>query len=289
MNALSFGEILWDVYPDNKCLGGAPLNFAAHLAKHGENAYMMSAIGNDDLGEETKRKVKQWQVRDKYLCTLDNKPTGRCLVTLDENKVPSYNLLEDVAYDYIPCNELADDFDVLYFGSMALRSKENFFSLEKLLRENNFKNVFVDLNIRPPFSFKDSVRFCVKNATILKISLEEMGVVSEFLEIEELQDYKEFAKKLSFVYNNLKCIIITLGADGSYALDCAQNKGYFCACEKSEVKSTVGAGDSFSAAYLHKYVKNNEISKCLEYATKVAGFVVSRYEAVPDYNIEDFA
>ena len=93
MIALSFGEILWDVYPDKKFLGGAPLNFAAHLKKHGENVYMMSALGNDELGKEAIKRIEDWIINTSYILSLDDKPTGSCMVALDENKVPSYNLL----------------------------------------------------------------------------------------------------------------------------------------------------------------------------------------------------
>lgn len=96
------------------------------------------------------------------------------------------------------------------------------------------------------------------------------------------------AAKLSGLYSNLKCIIVTLGGNGAYAFDCVTGKEYTCDAEKVEVKSTVGAGDSFSAAFLHKYINNNEIPACLKYASKVAGLVVSQYDAVPDYKIEDF-
>lgn len=283
MKILSFGEILWDVYDNRKCIGGAPLNFAAHMAKHGDEIYMLSALGADKLGEEAIQQIERWGVSTKYISVLNEKETGKCVVTLDKNKVPTYNLLGDVAYDYITCNAITDRFDVLYFGTLALRSESNYYSLKKLMEENEFDNVFVDINIRPPFYTKETVNFAIQNATILKISLEELATVSELIGSCGATGYKEFATRLAESYNALKCIVITLGSEGAYALDCASNSGYFCMSEKVEVKSTVGAGDSFSAAFLHKYLKKKDIPACLEHATKVAGFVVSQYDAVPDY------
>lgn len=287
MKFLSFGEILWDVYPDGNALGGAPLNFAAHLAKHREKVYMLSAIGKDELGSEAVAQLKAWGVSSEYVSSLDDKSTGKCLVSLDENKVPSYNLLTDVAYDYISAENLEEGFDVLYFGTLSLRSGHNFNTLSSLLKASKFNEVFVDVNIRPPFYSAETVRFAVVNATILKISDEELATVSEQLRIEK-SDYKDFAKKLADTYSNLKIIIITRGAKGSFALDCKSGEEFSCGCERVELKSTVGAGDSFSAAFLHKYLGGNSIQFCLEYASKIADFVVSNYDAVPTYNAEDF-
>ncbi len=288
MKVLSFGEILWDIYPDKKYIGGAPLNFSAHLAKHGEEVYMFSAVGQDDLGREAKIQLEKWGVSTKYVSNLNNKQTGKCLVTLDDKCIPAYNLLQDVAYDDITCKEISDDFDILYFGTLALRSDCNYNSLNTLIRNNQFEEIFVDVNIRPPFYSKETVKFSIENATILKISVEELHTVSGLLGISKLLDYKVFANKLSSLYKNLKYIIITLGDEGAYAFDCINNTEYSCRCTEIEVKSTVGAGDSFSAAFLYKYLHKADINSCLEYAVKIAGYVVSEYEAVPNYNINDF-
>ncbi len=288
MKALSFGEILWDVYPDKKYLGGAPLNFAAHLARHGERVSMLSAVGQDELGLSALNQMRAWGVSCELVSQLSEKPTGQCLVTLDENSSPSYNLLSDVAYDYIPCDRLEGDFDVLYFGTLSLRSSYNCAGLEKLLDTHTFKEIFVDVNIRPPFYSEKTVKFALEKASVLKISLEELPAVAALCVISDTVDYKKTAGEISALYNNLKCIVITLGKDGAWALDCENNRDCFCDSEKTKVVSTVGAGDSFSAAFLHKYLGGSDLQPSLEYASRVAGFVVSSFDAVPDYNIKDF-
>lgn len=288
MNVLSFGEILWDVYPDSKYIGGAPLNFAAHISKQGHNAYMMSSLGGDELGQEAIKQLKKWKISTEFVSVLENFKTGICRVTLDKNSVPSYDLLADVAYDYISSDKVVEDFDVLYFGTLALRSEYNFNSLKKIIYTSKFKEVFVDINIRTPFFSKETVEFAIENATIVKISLEEMSVTSKLLFDQSVESYKAFSEMLSKKYPNIKCIIITLGENGAYAFDCKKLAKHFCDSEKIEVKSTVGAGDSFSAAFLSKYLQGKDISDCLKYASKIAGIVVSDYSAVPDYNMEDF-
>lgn len=288
MKILSFGEILWDVFPDKKYIGGASLNFAAHMAKHGQQTYMLSALGEDDLGKEALEQLDALGVSCKYVSNIKDKQTGKCVVTLDENLIPSYNLLNDVAYDYISCDNLPDDFDVLYFGTLATRNEHNFNCVNGLIKTNNFKEIFVDVNIRAPFYSKKQVELCVKNATILKISLEELETISQLLEMADTTDYKAFSKELIKNNSNLKCIIITLGSDGAYAMDTLNNKEFSCGVSNVKVVSTVGAGDSFSAAFLHQYLSGRDVQFCLEYASKVAGFVVSNTEAVPDYSISDF-
>ena len=289
MNVLAFGEILWDVYPDRKCLGGAPLNFAAHLARHGEQSFMLSAVGDDNLGAEALAQVRQWSVSAEYIAELPEKQTGCCLVTLDERLVPSYNLLQDVAYDHISCDALSGEFDVLYFGTLALRSEANCRALKKLLAARHFKEVFVDVNIRPPFYSAETVRFAMENATMLKVSDEELPVICHILGVDSAIGYEAAAKLLADIFPNLSCVIMTLGEKGAYVYACEDAVSCQRDGEAVEVRSTVGAGASFSAAFLAKYLQGNALDVCLNHAVKVAAFVVSEYAAVPDYQTEDFS
>lgn len=286
MKALSFGEILWDVYHDKKYLGGAPLNFAAHFSKQGGESYMLSALGKDELGKEALAKLSEWEIESEYISLLNDHPTGRCIVTLNSRSVPLYDLLQHVAYDHIPFRSVSENFDLLYFGTLALRSTENFAVLKKLIRENSFSEILTDVNIRKPFYSRESVQFSVENATVLKISQEELPTVAELLEIFDFINYKHFAQKTAKLYSNLKCIVITRGADGAYALECKSEKEYSAPAPKSNVVSTVGAGDSFSAAFIYWYLQQKDIRFCLDRAARLAAYVVSEYDAVPDYRID---
>ena len=289
MKILSFGEILWDVYPESKYIGGAPFNFAAHLAKHGESAYMLSAVGDDALGREAEAALSDMGVLSVYLTKRADKPTGQCLVSLDGASVPSYRLLSDVAYDYIDTDGVADGFDALYFGTLALRSSHNFRSLQALLEKHRYKEIFCDVNIRPPFSSKEAVTLCLDTATLLKISLEELSTVASMIGVAPTKDYASFAKALAAQHENLSCIIVTLGAEGAYAYDSKAKREYTVASRTVSVASTVGAGDSFSAAFLHRYLQKCGLRECMEYANAVAEYVVTQMAAVPDYVAEDFA
>ncbi len=288
MKVLAFGEVLWDIYPDKEFIGGAPFNFAAHAAKHGEEVCLLSSVGNDDLGSRTLKCVESFGIDTKHVLRLSNKETGKCVVTLNEHSVPSYDLFDDVAYDYISCNSVCEKYDVLYFGTLALRSEYNFESISKLVLNNNFNEIFVDINIRPPHFSNKSVEFAFNNATIIKISDEELPTVCKSLNMSYNNDYANFAKDFSNKYTNLKCIIISLGDKGAYAFDCDKKQEFFSESENADVISTVGAGDSFSAAFLSMYFKNKSIPECIKHANKIAAFVVSNYDAVPNYNVKDF-
>ena len=282
MKVTAFGEIVWDVYPDNACLGGAPLNFAAHLARHGHEVYMLSAVGTDAYGDKALAQMRDWNIRTEYVARLTDKQTGKCLVSLDANGVPMYDLLQNTAYDYIP-SVTSLKADVLYFGSLALRSENNRNTLQQLLDTARFSDVFVDINIRAPFYSEDTVCFAVEHATILKISDEELPVVAELLQICAT-DLHTFIKQAAAKYPSVQCLILTCGGDGALVYHRAEDTVYACASKKVEVVSTVGAGDSFSAAFLHNYSRKDPIPQCASYAAAVAGFVVSRQEAVPAYD-----
>ncbi len=279
---LAFGEVLWDVYPDEKYMGGAPLNFAAHFVKQGGRAYLASALGDDALGHEALEKVLDWGIDADYLPLLSDRETGRCLVRVDEKGIPTYNLLNDVAYDFIDCKIRGKEFDALYFGTLAIRGDFNLEKVRSLLQNNNFHEVYVDVNVRPPFFSKERLLFALENATILKISDEELPVLAETLFRAEC-GFAEAALQISSMYRQLKLILITRAEKGSYLYDCEHRAEYFSDAVKTRVVSTVGAGDSFSAAFLYHYLRGAALDDCLIAAGRLSAFVVSKPDAVPEY------
>lgn len=283
MKLLSFGEIIWDVYPNEKYLGGAPLNFAAHFAKQGGDAYILSALGDDELGKEALNKLPLWKVNSEYVSVLSGKETGKCLVSLNERGVPSYNIVRDSAYDYIDCSAVSNGFDALYFGTLALRNEENRQGLVGLIKSHSFREIFADVNLRKPFISRESLMLCMENATVLKISDEELPSVSKMV-FDTEYSYKDIVTEISKAFQNIKLIIITLGEKGSLAYDVLNKASFSCDAESVTVASTVGAGDSFSAAFLYKYMSGFDINSCLKTASRISAYVVSKTEAVPKYD-----
>ena len=282
MKILAFGEVLWDIYPDSEHIGGAPFNFAAHFKKCGGNSWVISAVGNDELGDKTIEIIEKMGVGSEYV-SRSQRETGKCLVTLNEKQIPSYNLLNNVAYDDIKAPELTEKIDVLYFGTLALRNDNNQETIKEIIKKYKFDEIFCDLNIRPPFYSEETINLAMKSATILKISDEELPEVMKF--VGEYNTDKEGAELICSKFKNVKLVIITKGENGSFVYDAVNLKIYECKAKKTEVISTVGAGDSFSAAFLAKYLRKNDISDCLNFASEISGIVVSKAEAIPEYSI----
>lgn len=283
MKILSFGEILFDVYGDSANLGGAPLNFCAHAVRAGAEASMLSAVGNDDFGRTALAQIQKYGIDIRHTAVLGDKMTGRCLVTLNESGVPRYDLLEGVAYDFIPVPELdGETFDVFYFGTLALRSDYNRKTVDTLLRAGAAKDVFVDINIRPPFYCDESILLALNHATLLKISDEELPVVAKTIlgAGEHSPDAVIAAVKEKFP--NVKLLILTCGADGSVAYDFKTGAVSRCDAVKTKVVSTVGAGDSFCATFIVHYLQGVDTMTALQKASRVSAWVVSQEGAIPD-------
>lgn len=283
MKILAFGEILFDVFGDNANLGGASMNFCAHAVRAGAEGAMLSAVGDDDLGRDALRQVAGYGIDIRHTAVLQDKMTGRCMVTLNEAGIPKYDLLRDVAYDYIPVPELGDEkYDVLYFGTLALRGDYNKQTLQKLLDSKVAKDIFVDMNIRPPFYSDESILFALSNATLLKISDEELPVIAKTLLGAGEHSVEKVVNTIKERFANVKLLILTCGGDGSVAYDL--KSGEICPCDavKTEVVSTVGAGDSFCATFIVNYLSGVDTMTSLQKASKVSAWVVSQEGAIPD-------
>ena len=277
MKILAFGEVLWDVYPSDKYIGGAVMNFSAHAARLGATVYFASSVGKDEEGTLALDLMNEWGINTESVAVSDRFETGKCLVTLDESSIPAYNLLQNVAYDHIPYPDISCD--ILSFGTLALREKENITILKSLLKKE-YREIFVDINIRPPFYTDETISLCLENATILKISDEELHFVCADA------DLKTAAKAIMQKHKNIKLLIITMGEKGSFVYD--GQEFFFKDAVKTEVSSTVGAGDSFSAAFLVNFLNGKSIDICLDSAVRLSSFVVSQKAAVPDYDGRDF-
>ena len=259
---LAIGEIIWDVYPERKVIGGAPLNFAAHCALCGAKSALLSAVGNDGLGKEALLALSEFGVDEKYVKTAD-KPTGQCLVTLDENAVPRYNVLCDVAYDNVNVTDAdvsrinAENYDALYFGTLIQRAPLSRRAVREVVEKCRFGEIICDVNLRPDCYDAESVAFCLENATVLKVSIEEEPILRSFGGYcPDSDSVQSIARALCQSYKNLKIVLITLGGDGSYAYCAESGEEYREGAVKTEVVSTVGAGDSFAAAWLTCFLED---------------------------------
>ena len=274
---LVFGEVLWDVFDTCKEIGGAPFNFASHMAKLGDETEIVTALGNDDLGYSANEEIKKNNIGTKYVTFCEHE-TGRCDVTISGD-YPHYDLKSDVAYDYIKLPEInSSEYDAFYFGSLASRSEVSRNTLNSLIN-NKFKTVFYDINVREPYFNRPFALSMIEKTDILKISREEAYVISNRDEITG--SLEKLCSHLLDNYPGLSTVIVTLDKNG--ALLCDRKNGLiYSELPKSRPVSTVGAGDSFSAAYLHSFLKGKAPHQCLKAAIALSDYVVTKTGAVPD-------
>lgn len=285
MKALVYGEIIWDVYPDEQVIGGAPFNFSAHLAHLGNDTYLISAVGEDELGESALCMAKKHGVKTDFIQVNPN-PTGACIVTLNSERIPCYHVLRDTAYDNISTDEeqiekiKALSPDVFYFNTLIQRSEKSKASLVKILRECCFREIFCDINIRKDCFDRESVSLCMERSTIVKISDEEAHYLYDMGLIEDTGTPFPFA--VAEKYPNLHLVVYTLGKKGSEVLDTRSGKLFESGKpEDVEVVSTVGAGDCFGATFISEYIAGKTVTDAIKSATERSNIVVSHKEAVP--------
>lgn len=269
-----FGEVLWDIFGEEKTIGGAPFNFAAHSAKLGADVAMISAVGNDALGDDAITAARGFGVGVGDIARV-GAPTGYCRVTLADG-APSYELVRGVAYDMIPLPENRITADAFYFGTLASRGDISASTLQMLLG-GKYREVFFDINIRQNYYTREIIDSALRRATIFKLSREEMGVL-------ELGDSAEtVCREVTERYPNLHLVILTLDRDGALVYETDTGLVHRSPVPASRAVSTVGAGDSFSACFLVNYLCGCGIESSLERAVALSDYVVTQLGAIPDY------
>lgn len=282
MKVIGMGEALWDVLPDGKKIGGAPANFAYHVKQFGLDSCAVSAIGDDQLGNELVEKFDEKELT--YHLDRVPYPTGTVLVELDAEGVPQYEIKENVAWDNIPYTDaldrLAKDTKAFCFGSLAQRnvvSREtiNRF-LENIPKENDPLIVF-DINLRQNFYTKEILCSSMEKCNILKINDEELVNVSRMFGYPGI-DLENKCWILLGKYN-LKMLILTCGINGSYVFTPGEISFY--PTPTVEVADTVGAGDSFTAAFISNILKGKDVREAHRIAVETSAYVCTKKGAMP--------
>lgn len=286
MRILAIGEIIFDIFNGEAEIGGAPLNFCAHCAKLGAKSAIVSAVGMDSLGEEALKNLRKFGV-DVSFVAKNQFPTGQCLVTVN-NGIPEYNVLSPAAYDRI---EISGDIikkikeygaDVFAFGTLIQRDSVSRKAVNEILESCSFAEVFCDINLRSGCYDKESCLCCLENATVLKISSEEEPLLAEFGFYCRGRTERETVMNICKAFGNIRLILFTKGENGSVIFDKSDGSFYEIPVVKANVVSTVGAGDSFSAAFLCEYFKSGDIAAAGRSGAELSAYVVAHREAVPN-------
>jgi len=277
----AIGEILFDVYPTTKALGGAPINFLYHTFKLTGQGTIVSRVGHDVLGEKVRRFLTNNGIQTNYIQDDHEHPTGLTNVTLDEQKVPTFNIDTDRAYDFIEntpeLQTLIDSkTDCLYFGSLAQRGNVSRSTIQSLFGKNI--KCFCDLNIRQKFYSEDIIIRSLKSADVLKVNIDELELLNNLLFRKEF-DMTQTSFELMNKYN-IDLIAITKGAGGATLIKDEKTDHY--KLESKEVVDTLGAGDAFASILCVGYLYNWELPLINKTANEFAGEICKIKGALPD-------
>lgn len=279
---VGMGEALWDVLPEGKKIGGAPANFAYHVSQFGLPSCVVSAVGEDALGKEivenfTSKGLNQLIAEVPY-------PTGTVQVEIDPAGIPQYEIKENVAWDNIPytpqLEALASMTKAVCFGSLAQRNIVSRETIDRFLdampRTDESLAVF-DVNLRQGFYTKEILCNSMKRCNILKINDEELVTVSRMFGYPGI-DLQDKCWILLGKYN-LKMLILTCGINGSYVF--TPGNVSFQPTPKVEVADTVGAGDSFTAAFIASILRGKSVEEAHSLAVRTSAFVCTKKGAMP--------
>ncbi len=279
---VGMGEILWDILPEGKQLGGAPVNFTYHVSQLGLNALAVSAVGHDALGDEILSVLCSRNMEHRIFKV--DFPTGTVNVTLDTAGVPSYEICEGVAWDNIPADKsligIAHDTAAFCFGTLAQRneiSRRAIRSFLELMPQNDDVLKIYDINLRQHFYSYEIIKESMRLCNILKINDDEYIVLSEMFGLP-INDLVAGARRLISEFN-LKTVIVTCGATGSYAV--TVDDASWLPTPKVEVRDTVGAGDSFTATFIGAWLSGMGLREAHCLAVDVAAYVCSCSGAMP--------
>ena len=279
---VGLGEILWDLLPNGKQLGGAPANFAYISTLLGNEGIVASRIGHDALGGEAVRQLTQLGVTTAFIQQDAVHPTGTVLVEVDHAGQPKFQIAQGVAWDFLECTagwqSLAAQADAICFGSLAQRTPTGRRAIQEFLGAARPETVRIfDVNLRQAFFTKEILTESMKFADIVKLNHEELPRIMELFGLEHRD---EIASADSLVeLHHLKLVCVTRGCRGSLLISegaLNEHPGF-----RIQVADTIGAGDAFTAALVHEYMRGSSLPELNETANRAGAWVASQVGATP--------
>ncbi|MDB2384988.1 carbohydrate kinase [Polaribacter sp.] len=274
-----FGEVLWDVFPTHKKIGGAPLNVASRLSAFNNDVAIISAIGKDDLGNKILNYLKENQIDSSPIQILEDYNTGKVSVTLSKKGHATYEIEHPKAWDKITYSKASEELikssDAFVFGSLITRDKVSKQTLYQYLENATYK--IFDVNLRPPFYEKETLVDLMNKTDFIKFNDEELYEISAFLG----STFNNLEQNIHFIAKetNTKHICVTKGEHGAVLFYDGQlfyNSGY-----KIDVADTVGSGDSFLGSLIHQLLQKNNPQKAIDFACAVGALVAQSEGANP--------
>ena len=280
---VGLGELLWDLFPEGKQLGGAPANFAYMTSLLGDAGIVASRVGDDDLGREAKRRLESLGLRTSSLQLDAAHATGTVKVSVDPTGQPTFLIAESVAWDFFEWTDgwrsLAESADAVCFGSLAQRSPVSRDTIRAFLKAARPKTIRVyDVNLRRSFYSAQTLSESMQVADIVKLNHDEMPVVAKLLSLPFIYDETRAAQWLREKFGP-KLVCITRGARGSLLVgeeETSEHPGY-----RVHVADTVGAGDAFTAALVYHHLRGASVATLNEAANRMGSWVASQTGATP--------
>ena len=276
---VSIGEILFDIYDNDKKIGGAPFNFIYHVIKLSGSGNFISRVGKDENGKEILDFFKKKEISNEYVQIDPVHPTGKATANLNENKIPDWVIEENCAYDFIELSnsvaDLAAGIECLYFGTLAQRNNVSRATIQSLF--NKDVKFFCDLNIRQKFYTKEVIELSLKTSHVLKINEDELILLTKLF-LPDSYDLERSALKLKELFD-IDMICVTRGESGSYLFHAGEVN--YCKASTEKPVDTVGAGDAFAAILCIGYLNNLSLSDLNKTANDFAGEIVRITGALP--------
>jgi fructokinase len=279
---VGLGELLWDLLPSGRQLGGAPANFAycSHLL--GNRSVVASRIGSDELGREARQRLLSLGLSDQFLQVDSEHPTSTVNVQLKVDGQPRFEIIDGVAWDFLertPTWEaLARSADAVCFGSLAQRHETARATIQTFLdaMRSDALRIF-DVNLRQTFYSREVIAESLQRADLVKLNHEEMPVLADLFDINAA-DGRTFCNDLIEKYD-LQLVCITRGSEGS--LLSSRTEGHEHPGFKIQVADVVGAGDAFTAALVHEYLMGSSLEEINDSANRMGAWVASQHGAMP--------
>lgn len=277
---------MWDIYPGGRTIGGAPANFAYHASQLGIDSYAVSAVGNDALDNEVLDILKKQGVR--HCISRVGYPTGTVHIALDSHGIPQYSIAQNVAWDNIPFDErlkaLAGKTNLVCFGSLAQRNAVSRATICRFVDAMPTENAIrlFDINLRMDYYSREVIHESLMRCNALKINDEELAVVARLFNLPATGQCGQCVDLLKRY--SLDMVILTCGAEGSHII--TANELSFCPTPKVVVADTVGAGDSFAAAFCAALLNGKGLQDAHRVATAVAAYVCTQRGSMPAIPME---
>ena len=270
---IAFGELLWDIFPSGEVLGGAPSNFAYRINSLGHDGWLVTRLGKDDRGKRAAELIRRNGMSLSYLQFDDKHPTGTVPVELDGTGSPNFTILPDVAYDYIEITPdllaLAAQADCICFGTLIQRAETSRRTLYSLLDAAPQALKVLDLNLRKDCYTDQTIADSLARADILKLNETEAEILARIFQLPDT--FAIFAPAAVAKWNLTACVV-TLGAKGVVAAN-NQNEFIQLGGHKVKVVDTVGAGDAFTAGFIHWFLKGSPLNYCCAVANALGALV----------------